>query len=171
MRGGSLANVVGVVGWKNAGKTTLVARLVAELTARGLAVSTIKRAHHSVDVDREGTDSYRHREAGAREVLLASGRRWALMHELGGEAEPPLADLVARLSPADIVLVEGFKRERHAKIEVHRAAAGGPLLALQDETVRAVVSDLAWPELGRPTFGLDDVAAVADFAQAMAVPA
>lgn len=165
------ANVVGVVGWKNAGKTTLVTRLVSELSGRGLTVSTIKRAHHSVDVDQEGTDSHRHRTAGAREVLLASGRRWALMHELRDEAEPTLAALVAHMSPADIVLVEGFKRERHAKIEVHRAAAGGPLLALEDETVRAVVSDRAWPSIARPVLGLDDVAAVADLVQSMVVPA
>ena len=115
--------VYGVTGWKNSGKTTLVERLVAEITGRGLAVSTLKHAHHAFDVDRPGKDSYRHRAAGARQVLVASSRRWALMSELRGAPEPPLAELLARLDPVDLVLVEGWKRDRHPKIEARRAAA------------------------------------------------
>lgn len=155
--------VFGVVGWKNAGKTTLVERLVTELSARGLTVSTIKRAHHQVDVDQEGTNSWRHRAAGAHEVMLASSRRWALMHERReGEAEATLEALLARMRPADLVLVEGFKRDRHPKVEIHRAASGGTLLALEDDTVRAVVSDVALAPLHCPVLGLDDVSSVAD---------
>jgi len=142
--------VFGVIGWKNSGKTTLVERLVAEITARGLTVSTIKHAHHSVDVDQPGRDSFRHREAGAHEVILASPRRMALMRELRGAPEPGLADLLARLTPVDLVLVEGFKRETHAKIEAHRRATGKALIASGDKTVLAVASDAApdWPGQG-----------------------
>lgn len=154
--------VFGVVGWKNAGKTTLVERLVAEITGRGLVVSTVKRAHHAVDVDQEGTDSWRHRAAGAREVMLASSRRYAIMHELRGAAEPSLDDLLARMSPVDLVLVEGFKRGGHDKIEVRRAAAGGELLAAGDPTIRAVASDHAIDGLACPVVPLDDVRALAD---------
>ncbi|RAI00779.1 molybdopterin-guanine dinucleotide biosynthesis protein B [Acuticoccus sediminis] len=154
--------VFGVVGWKNSGKTTLVERLVTEITARGLTVSTIKRAHHRVDVDQEGTDSWRHRAAGAREVMLASSTRWALMHELGDEEEPPLDGLLARMTPVDLVIVEGFKRSRHDKLEVHRAESGGTLLAREDATVRAIATDTALPDLGRPVLSLDDVAGIAD---------
>ncbi|UOM34419.1 molybdopterin-guanine dinucleotide biosynthesis protein B [Acuticoccus sp. I52.16.1] len=155
--------VFGVVGWKNAGKTTLVERLVTEIAGRGLTVSTIKRAHHRVDVDQEGTDSWRHRQAGAREVMLASSRRWALMHELREEAEPSLDMLLGQMSAVDLVIVEGFKRGGHAKVEIHRVASGGPLLAQQDETVRAVVTDAALTGLARPLLGLDDIAGIADF--------
>ena len=161
---------MGVVGWKNCGKTGLMERLVAGITARGLSVSTLKHAHHSVDVDQPGTDSYRHREAGAREVLLASGRRWALMHELRGDDEPPLAALLARLSPVDLVLVEGFKRAAHPKVEAHRAAAGTPLIAPGDPSVLAVASDTPLAGLAVPVFDLDDTAAIADFVLARAAP-
>ena len=115
--------VFGVVGWKNSGKTTLVERLVAELTRRGFAISTVKHAHHGFDIDREGADSFRHREAGAVEVAIVSGRRWALMHELRGEDEPDLEAILARLAPCDLVLVEGYKKEPHAKIETRRKGA------------------------------------------------
>ena len=152
----------GVTGWKNAGKTGLVERLVAEITARGLTVSTVKHAHHSVDVDQPGTDSYRHRLAGASEVLLASGQRVALMQELRGASEPPLADLLARLSPVDLVLIEGFKRESHPKIEAFRAAAKNPQIAPGDPTIRAIASDTPL-NTDRPVFDLDDTIAITDF--------
>jgi molybdopterin-guanine dinucleotide biosynthesis protein MobB len=158
--------VWGVVGWKNSGKTGLVERLVAEVSARGLAVSTVKHAHHAVDVDQPGTDSHRHRQAGAREVILASSSRWALMAELRGADEPGLEALIARLSPADLVLVEGFKREGHAKVEAHRRATGQPLLATGDPTIRAVATDSP-DDVARdwagPILPLDDTRAVADF--------
>ena len=118
-----MANNLRKTGWKNAGKTGLMERLVAEFTARGMSVSTIKHAHHAVDVDQPGTDSYRHREAGAREVVLASARRFAVMHELRDAEEPTLEALIARLAPVDLVLVEGYKRAPHPKIEAYRAAA------------------------------------------------
>ena len=152
----------GVTGWKNAGKTGLVERLVAEFAGRGLAVSTLKHAHHGFDVDRPGTDSHRHRAAGAHEVLVASPRRWALMHELQGALEPPLEALLARLAPVDLVLVEGWKRERHPKIEAFRAAAGHPLIGPGDPTVRAVAADTA-VDVACPVFNLDDTAGIAGF--------
>lgn len=154
--------VYGVTGWKNAGKTGLMERLVAEITGRGFTVSTVKHAHHGVDVDQPGTDSHRHRVAGASEVLLASGQRVALMQELRGAPEPPLGELLARLSPVDLVLVEGFKREGHPKIEAFRAEAGNPLIAIENDTVRAVASDTAL-ELDRPVFDLNDTVRIADF--------
>ncbi len=154
--------VWGVTGWKNAGKTGLVERLVAEFVDRGLSVSTLKHAHHSFDVDQPGRDSHRHREAGATEVLLASTRRWALMHELGGADEPPLADLLGHMAPVDLILVEGWKRDRHPKVEAHRAAAGQPLIAPGDPTIRAVASDCP-VATDRPVLPLDDTRAVADF--------
>lgn len=158
--------IYGVTGWKNCGKTGLMERLVTEITARGFRVSTVKHAHHSFDVDQPGRDSYRHRVAGASEVLLVSGNRWALMHELRGEAEPPLAEMLAKLSDVDLVLVEGYKREPHPKIEAHRAIAGQPLIAPQDATVRALASDqpaTAHPGLTQPIFDLDDHHAIATF--------
>lgn len=155
--------VWGVTGWKNTGKTGLVERLVAEITGRGFGVSTIKHAHHATDIDHPGRDSFRHREAGAREVIVASPHRWALMHELQGAPEPPFEDLVARLSPVDLVLVEGYKRGPHPKIEAHRAAAGRDLLARDNPTIRAVASDTALTGLAVPLFDLDDTAGIADF--------
>ncbi|MBM9593327.1 molybdopterin-guanine dinucleotide biosynthesis protein B [Roseitranquillus sediminis] len=154
--------VWGVVGWKNAGKTGLMERLVAEFAGRGLSVSTLKHAHHSFDVDRPGKDSHRHRVAGATEVLLASRTRWALMHELRGAEEPTLESLLSRLSPVDLVLVEGWKRDVHAKIEAHRAERCQPLIAPGDPTVRAVAADVPLT-LDRPVFHLDDTCAIADF--------
>jgi len=154
--------IYGIVGWKNAGKTGLMERLVHEITARGISVSTVKHAHHSFDVDQPGKDSHRHRIAGAREVLLASGPRFALMHELRDTAEPTLDELLAKLSPVDLVLIEGYKRDAHPKVEAYRAETGNPLIALGDDSVRAVASD-ALLELDRPVFDLDDTEAVADF--------
>jgi len=155
----------GVTGWKNAGKTGLVERLVAEITRRGFTVSTIKHAHHNVDIDEKGRDTYRHREAGAREVVLASANRWALMHELRGAPEPALAEIVAKLTPVDLVIVEGYKRESHPKIEAYRQAGGSArgLLARELPTIRAVASDTPLDDLALPVFDLDDTAAIADF--------
>ena len=154
--------IYGVTGWKNAGKTGLMERLVAEITHRGLSVSTIKHAHHSFDVDHPGKDSHRHRIAGAHEVLLASKNRIALMQELRDHDEPDLAYLLARLSPVDLVLIEGYKRDRHPKVEAHRAVTGQPLIAPNDETIRAVASDVPLT-LDRPVFDLNDTTALADF--------
>jgi molybdopterin-guanine dinucleotide biosynthesis protein MobB len=154
--------IYGIVGYKNAGKTGLMERLVTEITGRGISVSTLKHAHHTFDVDHPGKDSYRHRQAGAQQVLLASGTRWALMSELRGAAEPPLADLLRLLSPVDLVLVEGYKRDAHPKVEAFRAVTGNPLIAPDDPTVRAVASDTTLT-LDRPVFDLNDTAAIADF--------
>jgi molybdopterin-guanine dinucleotide biosynthesis protein MobB len=155
--------VYGVTGWKNAGKTVLMERLVAEFTARGLRVSTLKHAHHSFDVDHKGRDSHRHRMAGAQQVLLSSANRWALMTELRGAPEPTLADLLARLDPVDLILIEGWKRDTHPKIEAWRNATAHPLIAPNDPTIRAVASDVALDVPGRALFHLDDTAAIADF--------
>ena len=154
--------IFGVVGYKNTGKTGLMERLVTEITTRGFSVSTIKHAHHSFDVDHAGKDSHRHRVAGASEVLLASRNRFALMHELRGEDEPTLEQLLTKLSPVDLVLIEGCKRDSHAKVEAHRAETGNPLIALNDQTIKAVASDVPL-DLDRPVFDLNDTGAVADF--------
>ncbi|MDP3960177.1 MAG: molybdopterin-guanine dinucleotide biosynthesis protein B [Pseudorhodobacter sp.] len=155
--------IYGVTGWKNAGKTTLMERLVAKITARGFSVSTVKHAHHDADIDQPGRDSYRHRAAGARQVILASPRRWALMTELSGADEPTLDALLAQLAPVDLVLVEGFKTAPHPKVEAHRAATGRGLIAPENPTVRAVASDAGPQGLGVPVFDLDDTSAIADF--------
>lgn len=152
----------GVVGWKNAGKTGLMERLVAEIYDRGFSVSTVKHAHRDFDVDRPGKDSYRHRTAAATEVLLASRKRFALMHELRNAPEPTLAYLLSKLAPVDLVLVEGYKDDAHDKIEAYRAVTGTPLLAPDDPTIRAVASDTAI-NLNKPVFDLNDTAAIADF--------
>lgn len=158
------APVFGVTGWKNSGKTTLVTRLVAEFTRRGLAVATVKHAHHAFDIDQPGTDSFRHREAGAREVMLVSGARWALMHELRDEDEPPLEAALRHVSPCDLILVEGYKRAGHPKIEVRRQATSEKQhLAMDDASILAVAADFATDPDGRPLFGLDDVTDIADF--------
>lgn len=156
--------VFGVTGWKNSGKTTLVTRLVSEFTRRGYDVSTVKHAHHAFDIDKPETDSFRHREAGAREVMIVSGHRWALMHELRSEAEPPLAAALARLSPCDLILVEGYKREGHPKLEARRRdAARTDPLAPGDSSIVAVAADHDADPDGRPLFQLDDVDGLADF--------
>jgi molybdopterin-guanine dinucleotide biosynthesis protein MobB len=152
----------GIVGWKNAGKTGLMERLVTEICGRGFSVSTVKHAHHVFDVDHPGKDSHRHRQAGAREVLLASRKRFALMHELRGDQEPSLEMLLAKLAPVDLVLIEGYKRDAHPKVEAFRAETGNPLIAKDDPTVRAVASDTP-VSLDRPVFDLNDTAAIADF--------
>ncbi|GKY86942.1 bifunctional molybdopterin-guanine dinucleotide biosynthesis adaptor protein MobB/molybdopterin molybdotransferase MoeA [Sinisalibacter aestuarii] len=155
--------IYGVIGWKNAGKTGLMERLVAEICARGFTVSTVKHAHHAFDLDRPGKDSHRHRQAGAREVLLASHERWALLHELADAPEPPMGEMLDKLAPVDLVLVEGYKRDAHAKIEVFREPAGHELIQPDDPTVRAVASDVALADLPVPVFDLNDTAAIADF--------
>lgn len=154
--------VLGIIGYKNAGKTSLVERLVTEITGRGYSVSTVKHAHHAFDLDQPGKDTFRHRAAGARQVMLATGARWVLMSELRDMPEPPLADLLARLDPVDLVLVEGYKRDSHRKIEVHRPATGHPLIAPGDPTVIAVATDGA-PVVDVPCLDLNDTGAVADF--------
>jgi molybdopterin-guanine dinucleotide biosynthesis adapter protein len=156
--------VFGITGWKNSGKTGLTERLVTELTRRGWKVSTVKHAHHDFDIDKEGTDSFRHRKAGASEVAIVSGRRWALMHELRGEDEPALDEVLARLAPCDLVLVEGYKREGHKKIETRRTDAKdiAPLSA-GDPTIMAIAADHAVGDNTLPVFDLDDVASIADF--------
>lgn len=153
----------GVVGWKNSGKTTLVARLVTELRARGFSVSTMKHAHHAFDLDQPGRDSYKHREAGAHEVLISSGNRWALMHELQSEDEYKLDALLTKMSPVDIIIIEGFKREPHAKIECHRASSEMPLVSSANKTIKAVASDVDVDAGGLKTLDLNDVSTIADF--------
>ena len=155
--------VYGVIGRKDAGKTTLVERLVAEMTARGLRVATVKHAHHDAEIDRPGRDSHRHREAGAAEVALVSPRRWAVMSELRGTPEPSLDAVLARLGPADIVLIEGYKGEAHPKIEVYREGLGAPPLAEADATVRALATDGPVAGIALPTFDRDDAKAIANF--------
>ena len=152
----------GVTGWKNAGKTGLMERLVTEITGRGIRVSTVKHAHHTFDVDHAGKDSHRHRVAGATEVLLASRNRFALMHELRDEEEPSLAMLLDKLAPVDLVLIEGYKRDTHPKVEAFRAETGNPLIATNDPTIRAVASDSPL-DLDRPVFDLDDTISITDF--------
>lgn len=156
--------VFGITGWKNSGKTTLTEKLVAELVRRGRRVSTVKHAHHDFDIDKEGADSFRHRQAGASEVAIVSGRRWALMHELRGEEEPKLADILERLAPADIVIVEGYKRENHFKIEARRTNAKDHTpLAPSDPSIVAVAADHPQANETLPVFDLDDIASIADF--------
>jgi molybdopterin-guanine dinucleotide biosynthesis protein MobB len=155
--------VFGVVGWKNSGKTGLMERLVTEITGRGFSVSTVKHAHHSFDVDHEGKDSHRHRVAGARQVLLSSRNRWALMHELRDEDEPTLEQLLEQLSDVDLVLIEGYKRDGHAKIEAHRLETKQDLIAPDDPTIKAVASNEAHLELSIPVLELDDTKGIADF--------
>lgn len=155
--------LLGIAGFKNAGKTTLTERLVRELTSRHYRVSTVKHAHHGFDVDQEGRDSWRHRQAGASEVAVVSMKRWALVHELRGEVEPPLAEILAKLSPCDIVLTEGYKGEGHPKIEVRNVDLGHPELADKDKTVIAIAANAAIADPPVPVFDREDTKAIADF--------
>ncbi|MDG3041250.1 molybdopterin-guanine dinucleotide biosynthesis protein B [Roseicyclus marinus] len=157
--------VYGVTGWKNTGKTTLTERLVAELVGQGLRISTVKHAHHATEIDHPGRDSHRHRMAGAAQVIVASPVRWALMTELRGAEEPPLADLLAHLDPCDLVLIEGYKSAPHPKIETWRKATGRDLLAPQNATIRAIASDGPL-KTALPCFDLNDVAGIAAFIRA-----
>jgi molybdopterin-guanine dinucleotide biosynthesis protein B len=161
--------IIGITGWSGAGKTTLILKLIPLLTARGLTVSTLKHAHHMFDVDTPGKDSYEHRAAGATEVLVASQNRFAIMHELRGAPEPPLEALLGRLSAVDLVLVEGFKRAPHPKIEVFRAANSKPPLHPGNPSVVAIASDIPFPEAGVPVLPLSDAAAIAEAVVARAV--
>ena len=154
--------IIGLAGWSGAGKTTLLAGVIPRLVARGLRVSTLKHAHHDFDLDQPGKDSHVHRIAGATEVLVGSAHRWALQHELRGAAEPTLPELLARLSPVDLVLIEGYKRERHPKLEVHRIAVGKPLIHPDDPAIVAVASDGLLPIAQVPVISLDDLERIAD---------
>lgn len=153
----------GIAGWSGSGKTTLLARLIPELAARNVSVSTVKHAHHSFDIDLPGKDSYEHRRAGAREVMVSSANRWAIVHELRGDAEPSLDALLAKMGPVDLVLVEGFKRERHEKLEVFRPSVGKKPLYPDDPNIVGVASDEKIAGLRLPRFDLDDVPSIADF--------
>ncbi len=162
--------IIGLAGWSGAGKTTLIAKLIPGILARGLKVSTLKHAHHTFDIDRPGKDSYEHRMAGATEVLVASQMRFALMHELRGEAEPRLPELLAKLSAVDLVIIEGWKREPHPKLEVFRASVGKPLIHPDDPHVVAIASDVPLPQARVPRVALDDTAAIIDILLARAAP-
>jgi molybdopterin-guanine dinucleotide biosynthesis protein B len=160
--------VIGLAGWSGAGKTTLLTRIIPHFLKKGLRVSVIKHAHHSFDVDMPGKDSWVHRQSGATEVLVSSGKRWALMHELRGAAEPRLPELLARMSPVDLVIVEGFKSEPHRKIEVHRAANGKAMLFPDDPAIAGIATDAAL-ETTLPVAHLDDIPAIAAMMQKSAI--
>jgi len=160
--------VIGLSGWSGAGKTTLLSRLIPYLTAEGLRVSTMKHAHSNFDVDVPGKDSWLHRQAGAAEVLISSGRRWALMHELRGAREPTFMDLLARMSRVDLLIVEGFKADPHPKIEIHRAENNKPLMFPNDSTIVGIAADIP-VDTTLPYAHLDDVAAIARMMRASAV--
>jgi molybdopterin-guanine dinucleotide biosynthesis protein B len=160
--------VIGLAGWSGAGKTTAIEKLIPELVTRGVRVSTVKHAHHEFDVDRPGKDSWVHRHAGATEVLVASANRFVLMHELRGAPEPQLGELLAKLSPVDLVIVEGFKRGPHPKIEIWRAANAKPFLYPEDPAIRAIAADEKPAGLSIPVVDLNDIRAIADIALASA---
>src|ERR1700742_1845701 len=161
--------VIGLAGWSGAGKTTLLTRVIPHLREQGLSVSVIKHAHHNFDVDKPGKDSFRHREAGAEEVLVSSGNRWALMHELRGAREPHLPELLLKLSRVDLVVIEGYKSEPHRKIEVHRAANDKPFLFPTDSDIVGIAADVA-VETRLPVAHLDDIAEIAAMMKRYAVP-
>src|SRR5262245_38564088 len=162
--------VIGLAGWSGAGKTTLVTRVIPVLVARGLRVSTVKHAHHGFDVDIPGKDSHAHRQAGASEVFVSSARRWAHIHELRGEVEPSLKEIFPRMTPVELVIVEGFKREPHPKLEVYRAEIGKPLLHPDDNWIVALASDAPVPASRVPVIPLDDVDKIADVLLIESVP-
>lgn len=163
--------LLGITGYKNSGKTTLVERLVEEFTKRGLSVSTIKHAHHTFDIDHKGRDSYRHRKAGAREVAVISRNQWAVIRDMHDEPEPPLEEIVAKMTPCDLVIVEGYKRDRHPKIEARNLELDHPPLAGDDATVIAIAASGPIGDAPVPVFGRDDIAAIADFAAGYLEPA
>ena len=165
-----MTRVFGFAGWSGAGKTTVIRQVIARLVGQGLRVATIKHAHHDFDIDQPGKDSWEHRQAGAAEVLVVSDRRWALMHELRGAAEPSLPELIGKLAPADLVLVEGFKRTAFPKMEVFRAANCKPPLHPEDDSIVAIASDTPFPDSGRPVLPLDAIEAIASFAAHHAKP-
>ncbi len=153
----------GIAGWSGSGKTTLMVRLVPELIRRGLAISTVKHAHHSFDIDTPGKDSYQHRKAGASQVMVSSHQRWALLSENLDAPEPTLEDLIGRMDEVDLVLIEGFKAEDIDRLEVHRPATGKAALYRSDSRIVAIASDAALPDVALPVLDLDDIAAIADF--------
>lgn len=154
--------IIGLAGWSGSGKTTLITKLIPCLLARGLRVSTLKHAHHGFDLDKPGKDSFVHRVAGATEVIISSAKRWAILHELREELEWNMADLVAKMSPVDLVLVEGFKRDAFPKLEIHRAENGKPLLYPDDPHIVAVACDTALPNAKIPVVDLNDIDKIAD---------
>lgn len=157
--------ILGLAGWSGAGKTTLLKQLIPELNQLGLSVSTMKHAHHSFDVDQEGKDSYFHRQAGAKEVLIASEKRWALMHEYRDESEASLAQLLKHMSPVDLVLIEGFKKATHPKIEIYRSSLNKPLLAANDANIIAIAADAPIPLAKVKQLALNDISNIALFVQ------
>ena len=155
--------IFGLAGWSGSGKTTLIVKLIPELVGRGYSISTMKHAHHEFDIDQPGKDSYEHRQAGANEVMISASKRWALMHEVRDEEEPSVDELIARMSPVDILLVEGFKWHAHPKMEIHRPVVGKPLLQLDDPEIIAVASDEELSDLSVPVLELNNISAIADF--------
>jgi molybdopterin-guanine dinucleotide biosynthesis protein B len=162
--------IIGLAGWSGAGKTTLLTGVIPVLVRRGLKVATVKHAHHAFDIDRPGKDSWLHREAGASEVAIVSSRRWALVHELREEPEPPLAEILAKLGPVDLVIVEGFRRHAHPKLEIYRAAVGKPPLHPDDDCIVAIATDAPLPQAPLPVLMLDDVESIATVLHAEALP-
>ena len=162
--------IIGLAGWSGSGKTTLIKKLIPSLIARGSSVSTLKHAHHGFDLDQPGKDSFFHRAAGATEVIISSARRWAVLHELREEPEWDLPALVAKMSPVDLVLVEGFKRDAFPKLEIHRAANGKPLIHPDDPHIVAIAADIALPQAKIPVIDLNNVEAIADLLLKNAAP-
>lgn len=160
--------VIGIVGWSGSGKTSLLVELLPLLRATGLTVSTMKHAHHPFDLDRPGKDSFRHREAGASEVMVVAASRWVLMHEYREEVEPTIESLIERMTPVDLLLIEGFKTHPHPKLEIHRASEGRPLLCTEDPDIVAVASDTRLPNLKIPRLDLNDPQSIAGFILAYA---
>ncbi len=162
--------IIGLAGWSGSGKTTLLTKAIPRIIARGLSVSTLKHAHHGFDLDQPGKDSFFHRAAGATEVIISSARRWAILHELRAEPEWNLGSLLAKISPVDLVLVEGFKRDDFPKLEIHRVANGKPLLHLEDPQIVAVAADQPLAAAKVPVIDLDDIERIIDLLLAHAVP-
>ncbi|MCW9032981.1 MAG: molybdopterin-guanine dinucleotide biosynthesis protein B [Rhodospirillales bacterium] len=155
--------VFGLVGWSGSGKTTLIKSLIPEITGRGFTVSTMKHTHHKFDIDKPGKDSYEHRQAGATEVMVVSDRRWALMHETRDEPIPSMEELITKIGPVDLLLIEGFKSHAHIKMEVFRPSLGKEMRSLEDDSVVAIASDEDVLNANRPVLDLNNVPAVADF--------
>ena len=155
--------VFGITGWSGSGKTTLMVKLLPEIIGRGFMVSTMKHSHHSFDLDRVGKDSFKHRQAGASEVLVASSVRWALMHELRGDAEPSMEELTKHMTAVDLLLIEGFKDHKYDKLEIYRESTGKPLRCTEDEDIVAVASDKFLDGLHIPVIDLNETAVIVDF--------
>jgi molybdopterin-guanine dinucleotide biosynthesis protein B len=166
----AIMRIIGLAGWSGSGKTTLVTKVIPCLIARGVTVSTLKHAHHGFDLDQPGKDSFFHRAAGATEVVISSSKRWAILHELREDAEWDLPDLVGKMSPVDLVLVEGYKRDAFPKLEIHRAANGKPLIHPEDPHVVAIASDVALPAAKVPVVDLNDIDAIAELLVKHALP-